>query len=161
MKGDGEWRGRVRWTQKSWFCGDLFCRILVPRPGIKSEPSAMIALSPDHWTTRELLAVWFCCALSCYMWNIYIDCWHFINFTPYFSVEGKDLGSRWSWQAVTITCFWKQDLLEHSHSHLFVHVLGEAALLQWQSWVVTEAMCLQSLNIYYLAYIEKICQLML
>ena len=31
------------------------CGILVPLPGIKSGPSAVIAWSPNHWTTREFL----------------------------------------------------------------------------------------------------------
>ena len=30
------------------------CRILVPQPGIEPGPTAMKALSPNHWTTREL-----------------------------------------------------------------------------------------------------------
>ena len=29
------------------------CGILVPRPGIKPRPSAVNALSPNHWTTRK------------------------------------------------------------------------------------------------------------
>ena len=29
------------------------CRILVPRPGIEPVPSAVKALSPNHWTARE------------------------------------------------------------------------------------------------------------
>jgi len=161
MKGDGEWSGRVRVDiEKLVLWGFFFFwGILVPQPGIESEPSAVIALSQNHWTTREFLVVWFCCALSCYLWNIYIDCSHFINFTPYFLVEGKDMGSGWSWQAVTITCVWKQDLLEHGHSHLFtyrVRLLSNGRVELWQR------PCARRVSkIYYLAYIEKICQLML
>ena len=29
------------------------CRILVPQPGIKLTPSAVIEQSPNHWTIRE------------------------------------------------------------------------------------------------------------
>ena len=163
MKGDGEWRGRVRVDIEKfvlWGFFFFFCRILVLQPGIKPESLAVIAPSPNHWTTRDFLVVWFCWAISCYLWNIYIVCWHFISFTPYFLVEGKDLGSKWSWQAVTITCFWKQDLLEHSHSHLFtywVRLLSSNGRVElWQ-----RPCACRVYNIYYLAYIEKICQLML
>ena len=31
----------------------MACGILVPRPGIKFEPEAVKAWSPNHWTTRE------------------------------------------------------------------------------------------------------------
>ena len=35
-----------------WSCGEA-CRILVPRPGIEPVPSAVKALSPNHWTARK------------------------------------------------------------------------------------------------------------
>ena len=31
----------------------MACKILVPGPGIEPGPTAVKALSPDHWTTRE------------------------------------------------------------------------------------------------------------
>ena len=34
--------------------GHTACGILVPQPGIEPEPSAVKALSPHHWTAREL-----------------------------------------------------------------------------------------------------------
>ena len=34
---------------RHWSCG-----ILVPWPGVKSEPNAVEAQSPNHWTTREV-----------------------------------------------------------------------------------------------------------
>ena len=35
-----------------WSCSEA-CGILVPRPGIEPVPSAVKALSPNHWTARE------------------------------------------------------------------------------------------------------------
>ena len=31
----------------------LACEILVPQPGIKPQPFAVKAWSPNHWTTKE------------------------------------------------------------------------------------------------------------
>ena len=36
-----------------WLCCAA-CRILVPWPGVEPRPTAVKALSPNHWTTREL-----------------------------------------------------------------------------------------------------------
>ena len=33
----------------------MACGILVPQPGIETAPSAVKALSPNHWTAREFL----------------------------------------------------------------------------------------------------------
>ena len=160
MKGDGEWRGRVRVDiEKLVLWGFFFLRDL-------SSPTRnrIWALSSDSTESKPLdhQGIPCCVVLLCpfvLLWNIYIDCWHFINFTPYFLVEGKDVGSGWSWQAVTITCVWKQDLLEHGHSHLFtyrVRLLSNGRVELWQRPCARRVS-----NIYYLAYIEKICQLML
>ena len=41
-----------------WPCG-MACGILVPQPGNEPGPAAMEAQSPNHWTTREVLRVYF------------------------------------------------------------------------------------------------------
>ena len=39
--------------------GQAACRILVPWPGIEPVPPAVEVWSPNHWTTREFLLVYF------------------------------------------------------------------------------------------------------
>ena len=58
------WRREVRvldWAQpggaqRLFLCGHTACGFLVPWPEIERAPSAVKALSPNHWTAREFLA---------------------------------------------------------------------------------------------------------
>ena len=47
-----------------FFWPHMACGILVPRPGIKSGPSAVKAPSPDHWTIKEFPVIPSCWSIS-------------------------------------------------------------------------------------------------
>ena len=44
----------VGWEEKRCRLGHVACGILAPGPGIEFRAKAVKALSPNHWTTREL-----------------------------------------------------------------------------------------------------------
>ena len=76
-----------------FFFGCSACRILVPRPGIKSRPTSVNVPSPSHWTAREL-------PYACPQWDVwglshmYLEIFQHLNGSEESYGKGVELSSQ-------------------------------------------------------------------